>query len=93
MSGTGLSWADTADLRAELEARGFTGLRPESVRRIHERRRIAESLLACQEEHNEHTRAWAHQAFAEQRRLSDRLTFVYGVARAHGATIEELSQS
>ena len=39
----------------------------------------------------ESVEAWARGECAEVRRLSDRLTFVYGVARAHGATVEELT--
>jgi hypothetical protein len=38
------------------------------------------------------TRRWAESCLDEERCLRDRLTFVYGVARAHGATVEDLRQ-
>lgn len=76
----------------ELETEGFVVLRAKSHQQARERLRVAEALKAAAEEHNESTRSWAESVFAEQRRLADRLTFVYGVARAHGATVEELTQ-
>ena len=56
------------------------------------RARDAERRLEFADEYNESTRQWAIRAFDEQRRLGDRLTFVYGVAIAHGATHDELKQ-
>lgn len=53
--------------------------------------RDAERRLEYEQEHSEGTRQWALNAFTEERRLRERLTFVYGVARAHGATVQELS--
>lgn len=76
---------------AELEAEGYVVLRAKSYRQAQERQRVAEALRWAAERDREGTRDWALDAFAEQRRLRDRLTFVYGVARAHGATVEELS--
>lgn len=78
---------------AALEAEGFVVLRAKSYRQAQERQRVAEALRRAAEDRVESVHDWAMQAFAEQRRLSDRLTFVYGVARAHGATEEELSGS
>jgi hypothetical protein len=80
-----------AKVKESLEAQGYVVLKAASYRREQEKRRIAQALLACQEEHNESTRQWGVMAYDEQRRLTDRLVFVYGVARAHGATEEELS--
>ena len=54
------------------------------------RARDAEHRIKFAEEHAEHTRRWALEAFAEQRRLGDRCTFLYGKAIEHGATHEEL---
>lgn len=65
-------------------------LQAKSYRAAQERLRVAEARLKDEIEHSEHVRQWAREAFAEQRRLSDRLTFVYGVAVRHGATDEEL---
>lgn len=82
---------EEARAKALLESHGYTVIKTKSYQRSLEMRRRAEALLACQEEHNEHTRHWAGLAFDEQRRLSDRLNYVYGVARAHGLTHEELA--
>lgn len=70
---------------------GTVTIKRSTYRKLHDDRRIAEYRARLQTEHEQHVRAWAHEAFEEQRRLADRLTFVYGVARAHGATVEELS--
>lgn len=53
---------------------------------------LAEQQLEFAEEMAASTRRWATAAFDEQRRLADRLTFVYGEARAAGCTVEQLSQ-
>ena len=79
------------DAKAVMEQSGYVVLKRESYRRAQERQRVAEALLGSEKRHNEDTRAWAFRALDEQVRLSDRLTFVYGVARAYGATVEELS--
>lgn len=70
---------------------GFVVLREKSYRQAQERQRIAECRVACEIEAAEVARSWARDCLTEERRLRDRLTFVYGVAQAHGATAEELS--
>lgn len=70
---------------------GYVVLKETSYRRAQERQRVAEVMRAYAEERVQDNREWAVTALNEQRRLSDRLTFVYGIARAHGATVEELS--
>jgi len=72
---------------------GYVVLKEKSYRQAQERQRIAEALKLAAEDRIESVEAWARGALAEERRIRDRLTFVYGVARAHGATIEELSGS
>jgi hypothetical protein len=54
------------------------------------RARDAESSLEYERRHNDHTREWAQQAFAEQRRLADRLHAVSALAAKHGLPIWEL---
>lgn len=76
---------------AELEAEGYVVLRAKSYRQAQERQRVSDALRRAAEEQVESTRRWAETAFAEQRRLSDRLTFVYGVARSLGASVEDLA--
>lgn len=79
------------EARALLEAQGHVVLKAPSYHRLLERKRLAEARQQWAEENAEHARTWAQEAFTEQRRLSDRLTHVYGVARARGATLEELA--
>ena len=55
------------------------------------RARDAERRLESEARFTANTTAWAHRAFDEQRRLGDRCTYLYGVARALGATHEELA--
>lgn len=62
-----------------------------TYRKLQERVRVAEQLLASEVDHAANTREWALAAFAEQRRLSDRLVLVYGEARAAGCTAEQLA--
>lgn len=59
----------------------------------HWRRRayIAEGQVAWAERDREHLLKWMESHFEEERRTRDRLTFVYGVAVAHGATSKELA--
>lgn len=55
------------------------------------RAQLAEQQVEFERAHNVHTQEWAGRAFDEQRRLADRLTFVYGEARAAGLTVEQLA--
>ncbi|AGS82437.1 hypothetical protein SEA_YEET_137 [Mycobacterium phage Yeet] len=76
--------------RELLEDNGYVVLRAKSYRQAQERQRVAEVYRRCEEEAAEHARAWARDCLAEQRRLADRCTFLYGAAIAAGATPEEL---
>jgi hypothetical protein len=77
--------------KATLEALGYVVIKAKSYRAAQERQRIAECLKRAAEEDAAGYRTWAVDCRKEERRLADRLTFVYGVAMAHGATVEELS--
>jgi hypothetical protein len=79
-----------AKVKKALEADGYVVLRAKSYRAAQERQHIAEALLKSQEEHNEHTRAWANKAFDEQRALGDRCMYLYGLAARLGATDDDL---
>jgi len=76
---------------AIVHAAGYVTLRAKSYRQAQERQRVAEVRLACELEHGRGLERWAHRAFDEQDRLRDRLTFVYGEARARGASVEDLA--
>ena len=81
---------DVATAKALLEANGFVVLRAKSYAKARADMHAAKVEAKSERRHNEHTRAWAHDAFVEQRRLAERCTYLYGLAAAHGATPEEL---
>lgn len=62
------------------------------VRYWQRRARDAEWRILSLVREAKHTREWALEAFAEQRRLSERCTFLYGEATRLGATAEQLAQ-
>ena len=74
-----------------LEAEGYVVVKAKPYRAAQERRRVAEALKASAEDRVRSIDAWAQGVCVEERRARERLTFVYGVARAHGASVEELS--
>lgn len=76
----------------ELLARaGFVVLREKSYRQAQTRQAIAESRADWETSRRADTDRWAREALAEGDRLRDRLTFVYGEARARGASVEDLA--
>jgi hypothetical protein len=50
-----------------------------------------ESELAWAKRDAENTERWARDVIAREHRLSDRCTYLYGLAAKHGATDDELS--
>jgi len=82
---------DLPAMRAFLEENGYVVLKEKSYRQAQERQRIAEALRVYADERRESTERWAQSVCVEERRLWDRITFIYGVARANGATVEELA--
>lgn len=84
---------DIREAKELLQAEGYVVLRAKSYYQAQERQRVAEALRAMAEEMRASQDRWMREdVFPEKRRLHERLTFVYGVARAHGATIEELGR-
>lgn len=83
--------AEVAQARALLEANGYVVLREKSYRLAQERQRVAEARQLWEKAAAQSARDWAIDCLDEDRRLADRLTFVWGVAMAHGATSEELA--
>jgi len=74
-----------------LKANGFVVLREKSYRQAQERQRVAEALREAADSDREAHYEWMRrEVFPEERRLRDRCMFLYGAARAHGATVEEL---
>lgn len=79
------------DALALVKANGYVVLKEKSYRQAQERQRIAECLRAAEQDRREGAERWARDCCTEERRIRERLTFVYGVARAHGATVAVLS--
>jgi len=77
--------------KAILDQAGYVVIKAKSYRAAQERQRIAEALMHYAEEDAKNNRAWAVNCLDDSRLVRDRLTFVYGVARAHGATVEDLT--
>lgn len=85
----------TGELTAAMDivhAAGFVTVRTRSYYQAQERQRTAKTRATCEAEARARTELWAQQAFKEQARLADRLTYVYGAARAAGLSIEDLRQ-
>lgn len=81
------------EARDLLECNGYVVLKAKSYHQAQERQRVAEALRQYAEELRAGTQRWVETEWVpRERHLSDRLTFVYGVARAHGITVAELSQ-
>ena len=87
----GLRFDDIEDVKSWLSVMGYVTLKAKSYRAAQERQRIAEALMRYAEKDAKNNRAWAVNCLDDSRLVRDRLTFVYGVARAHGATIEDLT--
>lgn len=79
------------DARLLLERNGYVVVKSATYRNTQEQRRAAEWRCEAKELDAEHARTWALDCLTSERRTVDRLLYVYGVARAHGATVEELS--
>lgn len=75
---------------ATVKEAGYVVLKEKSYRQAQERQRVAEALRKLEQEHNEHTRAWASKAFDEQRHLRDRCEYLYGLAARLGAGDRQL---
>lgn len=75
-----------------LTAAGYTVVKTKSYLAAQERQRRAKCMEEYADERRESAERWARNCLDEERRIRERLTFVYGVARAHGATVDDLRQ-
>lgn len=80
-------------VKKKLAEEGYTVVKTKSYLAAQRRQRGADMQRQAAEEHAEAQKQWAYKIHDEVRELRERITFVYGVARAHGATHEELSGS
>ncbi len=76
--------------KAALAEHGYVVIKEKSHLAARRRQQIAESQREWAERERESSRRWAHDCLDQERHLRERLTFVWGVAKAHGATNEEL---
>jgi hypothetical protein len=74
-----------------VKASGYVVLKEKSYRQAQERQRIAVVMADMEKGRRESAESWARDCLYDERRITERLTFVYGVARAHGASVEELA--
>lgn len=81
------------EAKAILTQSGYVVLKQKSYQRAQERQRIAECYRRSAEEEVASVRTWAQEAYQQTRDLMARCTFLYGAARAHGATMDELRGS
>lgn len=80
------------DARKLLKSHGYVVLREKSYHQAQERQRVADALRRSAEEEAARVRHWAStELHNEIRQLQARCTALYGAARAHGATAEELA--
>lgn len=80
----------TKTSRDQLAAEGWTLLRTKSYQAAQRKLDLAKSRLAWVEEQLLYLHGILEKEWAEERRLRDRLEFVYGKAIEHGASVEEL---
>lgn len=93
IDGTPLTLENLIDAaRKLLVANGFVVHKAKSWRQLIERVRVAEVMERHAEEYRESTQRWAETTLHNEiRDLQARCTFLYGEARAKGATADELS--
>lgn len=82
--------SDIEDAKKLLEDDGYVVLRRRSHEATLRRLAIAQSECQWEKREAEHAREWARDCLAQERRLGDRCTFLYGMARSMGATDEQL---
>lgn len=84
----------TTDLEAALalvRASGYVAIKEKSHRAAETRHAVARAQLADARAEVERVEAWARRALDGEARARVRTEFVYGVARRHGVSVEELT--
>lgn len=80
------------DAKHVLREAGYVVIKEKSYRQAQERQRIADVLrLDAQEHAASQDKWWREEILPELFSYRDRVTFLYGAARAAGCTAEELS--
>jgi hypothetical protein len=84
----------TPDLEGALalvRASGYVAIKEKSHRAAETRHAVARAQLADARAEVERVEAWARRALDGEARARARTEFVYGVARRHGVSVEELT--
>lgn len=77
-----------------LTASGHVVLKAKSYQHAQERQRVAQALAEWETRERRSIQRWAYDELCpEIRSLRERVTFLYGAARAAGCTVEDLSGS
>lgn len=74
----------------EVLAAGYVIVTAKAHAKAKERLAVAKARLLYAEQDAEHSREWARDCLAEERRRVERVVHLYGLARAKGATDDEL---
>lgn len=75
-----------------VRAAGYVAIKATSYRNAQERQRIAQVQRQCAEEDAERARNWARDCLERERETRDRVTEIWTLAQAHGATIDDLRE-
>jgi hypothetical protein len=81
---------EIAKARKLLEQSGCKVLSERAYRALLTRVHVAENIAEYADRGRESALDWGRRTCDEERRLRDRCGYLYGVARAHGATDAEL---
>lgn len=82
------------EAKSMLISQGYIVLKQKSYQSAQERQRVAESVAYNAVADLKATQRWAETTLHNEiRDLMARCTFLYGAARAHGATVDELRGS
>lgn len=82
MSDSRITPGDIEYCKKVLVESGYVVLKEKSYRAAQERQRIAEVIAERAGHDRDSAVRWAYNCLAEERHMRDRVTFVYGVARA-----------
>src|SRR5690349_7167039 len=82
-----------ATAKMVLQGEDYVVLRSKSYEHTLRELDRARNRLAFEQESAEHARRWAKQAFAEERRLADRLDRVIAAAASLGVSIQAINEA
>jgi len=74
-----------------LEEEGYVVVKARTYRNLQEKVRALKAQLDWEAAATASAEQWGRDAHVEQRRLVDRIVFVYGEARAAGCSVEQLA--